>query len=101
MKDDSNVTLFKPGKLKAKAPAATQTILLDDSSDDDMPLRPKCSSSIRAMNFDDAADSDEVATIAYTLAESTKALPKQQLLKNVISPRRRKEEEEEEALSSC
>jgi hypothetical protein len=83
MKDDSNDTPFKPGKLKAKVTKATKTILLDDPSDDDIPMRPQPSSNIQATNFDDAMDaSDEVAAIAYALAESTKTLSKQKQLKN-------------------
>lgn len=90
VEDDSDVTPFKPGKLKLKAPGASKTILLDDSTDDDIPMRPKRSSDSRAMDFDDAMDSDEAAAIAYALAESTKTLPKRKRLKNFKLEKKKK-----------
>jgi hypothetical protein len=77
---ESDVTPFKPGRQKAKAPITTKTILLDDSSDDDIPVEPKSS---RAVDLDDdAMDSDEAAAVAFALEQSQKPAAKRKRLKN-------------------
>jgi SNF2 family DNA or RNA helicase len=78
---ESDVTPFKPGRQKAEAPGTTKTIFLDDSSGDEIPVKPKRS---RAMDLDDddAMDSDEAAAVAFALKESQKPAAKRKRLKN-------------------